>query len=273
MSPAGLLWISLLLPLAFASHAAAASLSVDVGSPQTFTTEDLLARPDATTISVPLDATYGRPMAYRAVPLRALLGIDALPDGGTLNLTAADGFVSTLPADLLFPPAGRGATPWLAVEPPDAPWPPTPQGNATGPFYLVWLDPAASGVTPEQWPYAVASIGLVSAATVRWPALLVGDDVPADAPEHAGQVLVLTQCMVCHKVDGAGDATVGPDLGHPHSPTEYFQPWALKAYIRHPASLRSWPDMAMPGFSPDALSDADIDAITAYLAYVAKRRE
>ncbi|WP_299132203.1 cytochrome c [uncultured Amaricoccus sp.] len=58
-----------------------------------------------------------------------------------------------------------------------------------------------------------------------------------------GQALVMSQCMVCHPVDGGGDA----------------------------AALRSWRGMQMPGFPPDVLSDADIDAIVAYLGYLAER--
>jgi len=78
--------------------------------------------------------------------------------------------------------------------------------------------------------------------------------------------------MVCHRVSGAGDSTVGPDLNRPHNPTEYFQPWALKAYIRDPRSIRSWPVMKMPGFDKNVLSDPDLDALVAYLGYLSRRR-
>lgn len=261
-----------LLALALAAPASAADLTVDLGIPRTFTTEELLARPDVATITVPADATYVHAMTYRAVPLRALLGA-APPEGEDVSLTATDGFVTNLPAALITLPGSGEAVPWLAIEPPEAPWPPSPDGKLTGPFYLVWLDPAASGILREQWPYAVASIGLVPDAAVRWPGLAVGTDVPEDSPIRAGQKLVMTQCMVCHPVAGAGDAAVGPDLDRPRSPTEYFQPWALKAYIRDPASLRSWSGMEMPAFPPDVLSDPDIEAIIAYLGYLAENRK
>ena len=61
------------LLLTLAVPAVAAELTVDTGGPRIFTTAELLARPDAATITVPDDATYRREMTYRAVPLRALI--------------------------------------------------------------------------------------------------------------------------------------------------------------------------------------------------------
>ncbi len=258
---------------ALAGQARSADLTIDIGTPQTLSIAALLARPDAATITVPMDASYNRAMTYRAVPLRALLGVTALPEGQDLQLVATDGFVTNLGQALVFPPAGKGAVPWLAIEPPDQPWPKTPGGDSTGPFYLVWLDPAASGIMREQWPFAVVKIGLAPSIQSRWPQLAVDDAVPQDSLVRGGQMLVQTQCMVCHTVAGAGDAAVGPDLNRPHSPTEYFQPWAFKAYIRNPASLRSWSGMKMPGFPEDVLSDQDVDAIVSYLQYLAERRQ
>lgn len=251
----------------------AGQLVIDIGAPRTVESSTLLARPDAATITVPMDPSYGREMTYRAVPLRALLGVPALPPGKMLQFVAADGFVSNLPASLLFPADGEAAVPWLAIEPTDAPWPTTPRGAATGPFYLVWLNPAASGISQEQWPFAVVKLQLADAPATRWPQIAVGDDAAAQTPARKGQELVTSQCMVCHKVDGAGDADIGPDLIRPHSPTEYFQPWALRALIRDPGSVRSWPDRRMPGFSKEVLSDGDIDAIAAYLSYLTGRRK
>ena len=136
------LLVAALLPSGRAAKAA--ELIVELGNrAETLTTEQLLARPDAATIEVPRDATYGRPMTYRAVPLRALLQAMTLAPGEDLEIVARDGFVTVLPAALVFPPIGGGSVPWLAVEPPDAPWPPPAEGVTTGPFYLVWLEPEA----------------------------------------------------------------------------------------------------------------------------------
>src|SRR5580698_1296989 len=95
--------------------AVAASLLVDTGkpaSPATLTTETLLAMPDVATVQVPADAE--------------------------LQITATDGFVTNLPAALVRDEKGHGATPWLAIEPHDTPWPRTAKGTDIGPFYLVW---------------------------------------------------------------------------------------------------------------------------------------
>jgi mono/diheme cytochrome c family protein len=250
----------------------AAELVVDLGLKRTLTTEELLARPDVAMIQVAADATYQRMMTYRAVPLRALLGVDQIPPDQDLQVTGTDGFVTTLPAGLISDTSGKGAAPWLAIETPNDPWPLTANGLVTGPFYLVWLDPAASNVRSEQWPFRVATIRTVPAWATKWPQLSVDDDVPTGSPIRTGQVLFATQCMVCHPMSGAGDATVGPDLNVPRSPTEYFQPWAMRAFIRNPGSIRAWPEMKMPGFGEASLSDSDLDAIIAYLGYTAARR-
>jgi len=260
--------------LLFASlPAMAAELLVDTGTPATLTTEALLAMPDAATIQIPDDVTYHRTMTYRAVPLRSLPGVRTLPADAELQITATDGFVTNLPAALVRGDSGHGATPWLAIEPRDKSWPRTSKGTDIGPFYLVWINPGASGVMSEQWPYQVNAIRVVASRAAKWPQIAVGDSVPANSPVRRGQALFATQCMVCHRMNGAGDAAVGPDLNLPRNPTEYFQAWALRAYIRDPKSIREWSGMKMPGFDKTHLSDPDLDAIIAYLGYMAHKRK
>ncbi|MGX6999739.1 c-type cytochrome [Caballeronia sp. KNU42] len=253
--------------------AMAAVLQIDTGKPATLTTEALLAMPDAATIHVPDDVTYHQAMTYRAVPLRSLPGVRTLPADAELQITATDGFVTNLPAALVRGDSDHGATPWLAIEPRDKPWPRTSKGTDIGPFYLVWINPGASGVMSEQWPYQINAIRVVASRVAKWPQLAVDDSVPANSPIRRGQALFATQCMVCHRMNGAGDASVGPDLNLPRNPTEYFQAWALRAYIRDPKSIREWADMKMPGFGQANLSDPDLDAIIAYLGYMAHRRK
>ena len=142
------------------------------------------------------------------------------------------------------------------------------QGPATGPFYLVSARPRGVGVRTEQWPFAVAAVRpapspLALAPDRRRPGR------PRRSPIRAGQALFVTQCMVCHTLNGAGSAEVGPDLNLPHNPTDYLQPWALKSLIRDPGSVRRWPDMRMTGFDATALPDADLDRVVAYLAHMA----
>jgi mono/diheme cytochrome c family protein len=260
------------LLLTCASSALAANLIVDTGGKRTFTTEELLARTDATTIHITDDVAFHRTMTYRAVPLRALLDTSQINDGIDLQITGTDGFVTHLPARLLADGQKPHAEPWLAIEPSDAPWPRLAEGGDIGPFYVVWTNASASHIKSEQWPYKVDAIRTAPTPAARWPQIAVGRDVPAVSPVRRGQALFATQCMACHKMNGAGDASMGPDLNLPHNPVEYFQPWVLKQFIRDPRSIRAWPGMQMHGFDKNAMSDRDIDDVIAYLGYMAKHR-
>ena len=42
------------------------------GEPRSFTSAELLARPDTATLAIPANVAYGRAMTFRAVPLLAL---------------------------------------------------------------------------------------------------------------------------------------------------------------------------------------------------------
>ena len=55
-------------------------------------------------------------------------------------------------------------------------------------------------------------------------------------------------CMACHRFNGEGEGEQGPDLARPMNPVDYFQPAALRKYLRNPSSVRSWPEQKMPAF-------------------------
>lgn len=269
-------WFSLLLLTVCligqrASAQSALELETD-GTARALTRQTLLARPDAADIHVPRDIAYGKPMTFRAVPFADLLG-DGLPADGVLETRAADGFAAQLPLDLVRRRTPAGAVPWLAIEDPAHPWPKLPGKQVSaGPFYLVWLGPGASSVRGEQWPYQIVRITIESSPLARWPSLAVDAALPANDPARAGQRLFVTQCLACHRLDGAGSSHAGPDLNTPMNPVDYFQPAALRRYIRNPASVRDWPGRSMPAFPPDQLSDRELDQIVAYLAYMARRK-
>ncbi|WP_269502452.1 cytochrome c [Burkholderia sp. IMCC1007] len=270
-------WFSLLLltMCLIATRASAqSSLELDTdGTPRVLTRQTLLARPDATDIHVPRDIAYGRPMTFRAVPFAALLGDTPLPATGVLETRAADGFAAQLPLELVRRAAPAGAVAWLAIEEPARPWPKLPgKPVSAGPFYLVWLGPDASSVRGEQWPYQIVRITAEASPLARWPSLAVDPALAANDPARAGQRLFVTQCLACHRLDGAGSSHAGPDLNTPMNPVDYFQPAALRRYIRNPASVRDWPGRVMPAFPPDQLSDRELDQIVAYLSYMARRK-
>lgn len=248
-------------------------LSLRFGDTATeLTATELLARPDAAAITIEDDPAYKRDMSYRAVPLPALLERMEIGAFDTIEARATDGFVAQLPARLLQAARSGGSKPWLAIETPDDPWPNVPgRAYSAGPFYLVWVDRERSGIVNEQWPYALAALTGVASPVERWPQLRVSDTLSDDAPARQGQRLFVENCLVCHQINGGGEATIGPDLAIPASPLDYMTLKGLRMLIRDPNSLRSWPDQKMPGFSEDDLSDGDIDDIIAYLGHVAGR--
>jgi len=249
------------------------TLAMSFGDKQrTYTAAELLAHPQAATITIPEDVSYKRSMTYRAVPLLALLGNpDTTLD--TLEARAGDGFVSQIPMSLVEKGAHGGSIAWLAIEDAAQPWPPLPGKEVSaGPFYLVWEHPERSKVGTELWPYQTVAVAGVESPAHRWPQMAVDAALPADDPARLGQGVFTTQCMPCHRMKGAGAADVGPDLGQPMNPTQYLTPAGLRALIRNPKAVRTWPQQQMPGFDVKALSDADLDAVIAYLGQMAKQR-
>lgn len=262
------LLLLLLLPDAWAR---AADLRLDLaGAARVVDSATLLARPDVREVAIADDVAYRRAMRYRALPLREVLGGIGAADH--LQFVALDGFAAEIPAALLLD--ARGSTPWLAIEDPARPWPRLPGKEASaGPFYLVWTDPAAAGIGPEQWPYQIATIRRLAPVAERYPELLPDPALGADDPVRRGFAVFQATCLACHTLNGAGAARMGPDLNLPHSPVEYMQAAFLRRYIRDPQSLRRWPDARMPGFDRAALADPDLDALLAYLRHMAARRQ
>ncbi|MFJ4387160.1 c-type cytochrome [Pseudomonas sp. NPDC089408] len=259
-----------LLALLLSLPLSAAQLHLELGAHgRQWSSAELLGHPQAQDISIDQDVSYKRPMHYRAVPLAALLqGVSA---SDHLQAVAQDGFAAEMPAAPLLQPGPARA--WLAVEDPGKPWPPLGQGKpSAGPFYLVWTAPQASGIRPEQWPFQISTIRQLAPVAQRFPALLPDPKLPADSPVRQGFALFQQNCLACHRLNGAGDAQVGPDLNVPHNPTEYFQPGYLRMLIRDPQRLRQWPQAKMPGFAQSVLSERELDALLAYLGHMAGRK-
>jgi len=138
-------------------------------------------------------------------------------------------------------------------------------------FYLVWQHTERAGVSPEQWVYALAALTAVPSPVQRWPAIAVEPSVPADEPAHRGQAAFIANCLPCHRLGGAGEGTVGPDLLLPMPATGYFTAAGLRTLIRDSAAVRHWPAQQMPAFNVSSMPDTDIEAIIAYLRYLAAR--
>ena len=248
----------------------AAQLDLQLGAnSRTWQTEELLKHPQLQTLTINNDVSYKKDMTYQAVPLAALL--KGVKPEDHLQAVALDGFAAELAAAPLLNKDGARA--WLAIEDPAQPWPPLSAGkHSAGPFYLVWTDPQAGNISPEQWPFEVASIKLMAPVAQRFPALLPDPALKADDPVNKGFALFQKNCLACHRLNGAGDAQFGPDLNIPYSPTEYFGADFLKRYIRDPQSLRQWPQAKMPGFSEEVLPDGDLEMLVGYLKHIAGRK-
>ncbi|MBY8938220.1 c-type cytochrome [Pseudomonas fluorescens] len=248
----------------------AAQLDLQLGaSSRTWQTEELLKHPQIQTLTIKNDVSYKKDMTYRAVPVAALL--TGIKPQDHLQAVALDGFAAELAAAPLL--NAKGARAWLAIEDRAQPWPALSEGkHSAGPFYLVWTDPQAGNISPEQWPFQVASIKRMAPVAERFPALLPDPALKAGDPVNLGFALFQKNCLACHRLNGAGDAQFGPDLNIPYNPTEYFGADFLKRYIRDPQSLRQWPQAKMPGFSVEVLPDGDLELLVGYLKHMAGRK-
>ncbi|MCF3637975.1 cytochrome c [Komagataeibacter intermedius] len=233
---------------------------------RTYTRAALLAMPQQRTVTLAVDPEHIGPQV-EAVPLAAMTGSGATPD--VLRLGAVDGFVAELPMDTVTTAAGYGVQPWIAIENPTRPWH-SAQGEDLGPFVLVWVGANAGRIGQEQWVDRLVSIQGETSAIARWPGLGLPATLPRSDPAWQGQTLFLSDCMPCHRLNGNGTADKGPDLGLPVNAVRYLTPAGFHALVRNPRALRHWPAARMEGFPPAALSDADIDAIHAYLARLDK---
>ena len=267
-----LLWSLLLFGVA---HADEPTITVTVGNDtRSFTRSELLARPDAAVVEVARDVSYHGPMTYKAVPIASLLAGTTLPADSVIEAVAIDGFIAQLPSDLVQNTDKSKAVAWLAIEPANRPWPRLPKKDASaGPFYIVWTGAKAGSIRSEQWAYQVAKLVSQRLPASRWPALAVSSALPPTDPIRAGQALYFVQCLPCHKLNGGGASDLGPDLGLPQNAVEYLTPQGLHDLIRDPKAVRTWPAQIMPSFSPDHLSDHDIDLVVAYLKHMAGRKK
>ena len=253
---------------AAASVARAQSLVVsDRTTSKTFTAAQLLADKAARDIEI-ADPVYKRTMTYRVIPMADLLRDLKAGSDDYVQARAGDDFSVAIPASRLKEDA------FVAIETAAAPWPKLPGGGtkSAGLFYIVWQSRSDAGISSEYWVYHLASLTITDSPAKRWPGLAVDADVSAADPVRRGLDRFVAVCMACHRFDGAGEGTQGPDLARPMNPVEYFQPAALRKFLRDPRSVRAWAEQKMPAFSEESLPNSDIDGIVAWLAYKAGKR-
>jgi mono/diheme cytochrome c family protein len=238
-----------------------------------FTAAELLSRTDLTSLQIPPQADYDVSLTVQAVPLVDLLAAFPLEQFDRLEASATDGFVAQIPLSLIEAGKSGGSVAWIAVENPGHPWPKLPAKDASaGPFYLIWQYPERSHVVSEQWPSMLEKLTAVQSPELRWPQLEVNAALPADAAARVGEAVFATQCLPCHRLNGSGASQIGPDLGQPMAATDYMTEPGLRALVRDPKSVRTWPQQQMPAFSPTLMPDTDLNALIAYLKQIASQR-
>lgn len=246
----------------------------DRGTSRTVSRTELLADPRLQNVTIAYDPVYRRAMTYRAIAVSEFLKGTRIGDDDYVQARADDNFSISIPADLLVNTAPSGVQAFLAVEDPAMPWPAIPgttKGSA-GPFYIVWRGGTRTEISSEYWAYHLAALTITDSPFKRWPGLAVAADVPATDPIRRGLDRFVAVCMACHRFNGEGEGEQGPDLARPMNPVDYFQPAALRKYLRNPSSVRTWPEQKMPAFDEANLSDADLDAIIAWLTYRTRQR-
>ena len=254
----------------FTATAQAQSLKIaDRKGATTVTAQQLLAHPAARDITVAKDVVYGRPMTYRAVPVPELLKGLEVGQQDYVDFIATDKFTTGIPARLLLRPGNPPPQAFIAIESPTARWPPMPdKGSETpAPFYSVWQDAKPGEISPEYWVYKLAALEVSDSPFKKWPQLDVAEDLPATHPVRRGLDRYVAMCISCHRFKGAGQGEQGPDLGQPMNPVDYFQPAALRKFLRSSKQVRDWPDRKMPSFNEEVLSDEDMEALIAWLTY------
>lgn len=55
--------------------------------------------------------------------------------------------------------------------------------------------------------------------------------------------------------------------------TDYLTNQGLRAVVRDPKSVRTWPLQRMPGFTTDTLPEGDLDALISYLRHKAQHKD
>lgn len=231
-----------------------------------------MSRRDLKTITIN-DSVYRRRFTqFKAIPIPSLfMGIN-IPDNAVLQFKCTDGFSATLEKTRLLSTDPKASTAFLAIEDPKSPWPHLAGKNASaGPFYLVWKNPEASSISPEEWPYQLASFEILSDLRSVFPKIYPAADAAPNVQN--GFRSFQRNCFACHKMNGNGAGSIGPDLNLPMNPTEYFEAKALESVIRDPASVRNWPRRTMPGFSEAAIPAAELSDLIAYLRHMSTWKE
>ncbi|MBI2712098.1 MAG: cytochrome c [Bdellovibrio sp.] len=236
---------------------------------------ELLKRSDVTTIEISDDPLApGKKIQYTAVPVYALLEGLSIPENSTIHYVCSDGFAASIPNSQLKNKSPAKAIAYLAIEKSTDRWPVVEPGKTEtpGPFYIVWKNAKASGITRESWPYHVVGFEIRQSMQDLYPNIFPEAKLAETHPVKRGFEVFKRNCFACHTLNLQGDGRMGPDLNVPYSPTEYFQPFALKTLIRNPQSLRHFTEGKMHPFPKEIIPDSELSDLVLYLKHMSKRK-
>ena len=236
---------------------------------------DLLKRKDLTVVETSEDPiALGKKVKYSAVPVYGILESLTFPEGYTLHYVCADGFAASIPLSLLRNRSQKKSVAYIAIEKENEKWPPIEAGKPgnAGPFYLIWQNPKASGLTRESWPYNLVAFEVRQYMQSMYPNIFPDSKLPEKHPVKKGLEVFTKNCFPCHTVNLQGDGKLGPDLNVPMNPTEYFHLSALKTLIRDPQKLRHFPEGKMHPFPKEILPDGELSDLLAYLKHMSKKK-
>lgn len=269
------LFLILLLILS-AAQAAEPTLTVaSEKAKKSYSRAELLKRADLENITIEKDPAYrNQKMSYQAVKAAHLFKDLQVADDAVIQFKALDGFSAPLSKERLMNTSPKQSIAYVAIEPKDKKWPPLKKGKASaGPFYLVWKNPELSKISPEEWPFMLASLEVKGSLQSEYPDILPDAALAANSLEKRGFKAFVKNCFACHTMNKSGTSAIGPDLNVPMNPTEYLKISAIKMYVRNPQSLRHWPQSRMTSFNKEILPDKELDAIIAYLKHMSGRKK
>lgn len=241
----------------------------------TYTSSELLGRKDKVSLELDCPVYPGGKTSFQAVPLSALFKVMPMADDSILKFQSLDGFSGPISSKKVMSQSPYQARAYLAVEPSDHKWPalPTSRNHETaGPFFLVWVNPAASNISREEWVYQLKGFEVKRPLQVSYPAIFPDANLSASHPVRRGLNVFIKNCFTCHTLNFQGESVIGPDLNRPMSVTEYINLNVLKKLIRNPQDVRSWPWTKMKGFSKSDISDQELDDLFTYLKYMAEQK-
>lgn len=222
-----------------------------------------IASPEVVTTD---DPYYGHHKRFRAIELEPLL-VRAF--GMSREELARKSFVLRATDGYAVPIAGSrllegGA--FVAFDDVDVPGfaPIGPRRVSPAPAYLIWSRSGQSNLETHPRPWQLSSIEIARFEDLYPHTVPSGE--AADGPATRGFSLFRDHCIRCHAINREG-GRVGPELNLPQNITEYRPEDQIRAYIRNPRTFRYG---AMPAH-PD-LTDADLDALVAYLRAMASRK-